>query len=264
MPLYADLIQSAISSGQVRSSDLPDWFSQYETRLTLQTSSLPPQPGELGRELIEIKGDGSAYFWLVETPNGVKIYPLINDINYAQPHENSYQYDDLTGDASPDLVIYRSTSPGSTQQIIPHIFDLSVEPPTELSFQTQIPIDFGLEPGAEVKVLTNDGGNKSLQVTNTLLPACLTYATQRYSWDGTIFNTSPLKYDLVPVSGYEAYCQIILETASSAWGPDAAISVTLPLLDIWPPVVDLHMMNYATVWGFCMHLQVSQQKLFAI
>jgi hypothetical protein len=238
MSLYAHLIQSAIASGQVRITDLPAWFSQYETRLTLQTSSLPPQPGELDRELIEIKGEGSAYFWLVQTPNSVNVYPLINDINYDQPHENSYLYDDLTGDALPDMVIYRSTSPGTTQQIIPRIFDLSVEPPVELPIQDHFPIDFGLEPRAEAEVMSSTAGGKQLQVTNILLPACPTYVTQQFTWDGTIFLLSPSQYELVPVSGLEAYCEIIIDTASSAWGPEVAITVTLPLLEIWPPETD--------------------------
>ena len=239
MPLYADLIQSAISSGQVRTSDLSEWFSQYETRLTLQTYSFPPQPGELSRQLIEIKGNGSAFFWLVESPTGVNIYPLINDIDFNQPHENSYLYDDLTGDAASDLVIYRHTSPGNTQQITPLIFDLSVAPPVELPIQDHAPIDFGLEPSADVKVVTSAGGQNQLQMTNTLLPACPTYVNQQYSWDGSIFIVSPLQYDLIPLTGLESYCEIVLDTASSSWGPTAAISVTLPLLDIWPPETDL-------------------------
>jgi len=239
MPLYADLIQSAISSGQVRTSDLPEWFSQYETRLTLQTSSFPPQPGELSRQLIEIKGNGSAFFWLVESPAGVNIYPLINDIDFNQSHENSFLYDDLTGDAAFDLVIIRHTSPGNTQQITPHIFDLSVAPPYELPIQDHAPIDFGLEPSAVVKVVASAAGQTQLQVTNTLLPACPTYVNQLYSWDGSIFDVSPLQYDLIPITGLESYCEIVLDTASSSWGPAAAISITLPLLDIWPPQTDM-------------------------
>jgi hypothetical protein len=239
MPLYTDLIQSAIVSGQARSSDLPEWFSQYEKRLTLQTYSFPPQPGELSRQLIEIKGNGSAFFWLVENPTGVNIYPLINDIDFNQPHENSYLYDDLTGDSASDLVIFRQTSPGNTQQIIPHIFDLSVAPPVELPIQDYAPIDFGLEPSAAVKLVTSAEGQNQLQMTNTLLPACPTYVNQQYTWDGSIFNVSPLQYDLIPLTGLEGYCEIVLDTASSSWGPAAAISVTLPLLDIWPPDEDM-------------------------
>ena len=239
MSLYADLIQSAISSGQVRTSDLPAWFSQYETRLTLQTSSFPPQPGELSRQLIEIKGNGSAFFWLVESPTGVNIYPLINDIDFNQPHENYYLYDDLTSDSASDLVIFRHTSPGDTQQITPHIFDLSAAPPFELFIQDHTPVDFGLEPSAVVKVVTSSAGQNQLQVTNTVLPACPTYINQQYSWDGSIFNVSPLQYDLVPLTGLESYCEIVLDTASSGWGPSAVISVTLPLLEIWPPETDM-------------------------
>ncbi len=239
MALYADLIQSAIVSGQVRTSDLPAWFTQYETRLNLQTSSLTPQPGELSRSLIEISGPGSAYFWLIETPNGVNIYPLVNDIDFDQPHENSFLYDDLTGDSSPELVIYRRTSPGDTQQILPHIYDLSIEPPVEMPIQDQIPTDFGLEPRAEVVVLADNGGTNQLQLTNTLLPACPTKVTQQFIWDGTIFTLSPLQYELVPISGQESFCEIVLDTASTQWGPEATIDIALPLLDIWPPTTDI-------------------------
>jgi hypothetical protein len=239
MVLYANLIQSGIVSGQVRTSDLPTWFAQYETRLDLQTSPLPPQPGELSRLLLEISGPGSAYFWLVETPNGVNIYPLINDIDFDQPHENSFLYDDLTGDSAPDLVIYRRTSPGNTQQILPHIYNLSIEPPVEIPIQDQIPTDFGLEPRAEVDVLSGTGGINQLQLTNTLLPACPTYVTQQYIWDGAIFTVSPLQYELIPITGQETFCEIVLDAASAGWGPEAAIDITLPLLDVWPPATDI-------------------------
>ncbi len=244
MILYSDLFQDAISSGQVRSSDLSAWFTQYETRLTLHTSPLPPQSGELGRELIELRGDGSAYFWLVETPNSVNVYPLLDDIDHSQPHENSYLYDDLTGDTEPELVIYRATSPGNTEMILPHIFDLSIEPPSELLIDEQVPEDFGLEPRAEAQSVSSTGNAHQLLLTNTLLPACPTYVSQLYSWNGTSFETSPLQYELVPVIGQEEYCEIVLETATSSWGPQAAISVTLPLLDVWPPEVDMQNKPY--------------------
>ncbi|OGO13749.1 MAG: hypothetical protein A2Y53_03210 [Chloroflexi bacterium RBG_16_47_49] len=238
MTLYANLITSAVSSGQVRSIDLPSWFNQYETRLALHISTLLPQPGELGRVLIEITGEGSAYFWLVENPTGVNIYPLLNDINFDQPHINAYIYDDLTGDNVPELVIYRTTSPGLTRQITPIIFDLSISPPVVLPIQEQIPIDFGLEPRAEVEIISGTGVSPSLQVTNILLPACSTYVTQQYTWDGTAFLISPLQYELVPVSGLLAYCELVLNSASDGWGPEAALTVTTPLLETWPPETD--------------------------
>ncbi|HEX9092333.1 MAG TPA: hypothetical protein VF831_12630, partial [Anaerolineales bacterium] len=205
--LYTDLIKSAISSGQVRSADLPTWFNLYETRLTLQIFSLTPQPGELGRELIEITGAGSAYLWMVETPTGTEIYPLLNDIDFDQPHENAYLYADLTNDSSPDLVLYRATTPGVTQFIPPHIFDLSSTPPLELPLQEAVPMDFGLEPRTRVEVDTTSNGAASLRLTSILMPSCPTHITEEYSWNGEFFSASQLKYELVPQEGFLAYCQ---------------------------------------------------------
>jgi hypothetical protein len=46
---------------------------------------------------------------MVESPGGTAVYTLINDINFDQPHENSYAYEELTGDGSSDLIISRLT-----------------------------------------------------------------------------------------------------------------------------------------------------------
>ncbi len=236
--LYSELIQSAIASGQVRLSDLPGWFSTYETRLELQTSSLPPQPGELGRELIELVGDGSAYLWLVQTPAEVHIYPLLNDIDYQQPHENNFVYADLTGDANPDLVIYRQLTPGVTILFQPHIFDLSISPPKELPIQDQPPTDFGLEPHTEAQTVTSTSGENSLQLIYLVQPACPATITQEYSWDGEIFSTSAFEYKLKPVEGLQAFCETVLDQASAGWGPSAAISIATAMLEVWPPETD--------------------------
>ena len=242
--LYIDLIKSAISSGQVRSADLPTWFNLYETRLALQISSLSSQPGELGRELIELSGAGSAYLWMVETPSGTEIYPLLNDIDFDQPHENANLYADLTDDGSPDLVIYRVTTPGVTQFIRPHIFNLVSTPPIELPLQEQVPIDFGLESRTKVELTTGSTGNASLYLTNTLMPSCPTHITQDLSWNGEFFSTSQLLYELVPQEGFLAYCQLILDEATAHWGPEATISIITPLLDLWPPEQDTHGQPY--------------------
>ncbi len=237
--LYAELIKPAINSGQVRTGDLTGWFRQHESRLSLQTSPFPPQPGELGRVLIEITGEGSAFLWLVENPVETSIYPLINDINFDQPHENALLYDDLTGDNIPELVIYRRDSPDLTQLITPHIFDVSVSPPTELPIQDQIPINFGLEFRTEAGIGTSSEGTKYLQVTSILLPSCPTVVTQDYKWSEATFSVSSLQYNLNPLSELLAYCEIVIDAASNSWGPEPAISIINPLLDLWPPKTDI-------------------------
>ena len=238
--LYSDLIKASIATGQVRANDLPTWFSLYETRLMLHISPLPAQPGELGRELLEVIGDGSAFLWLVEKPNGTSVYPLINDINYNQPHENAFLYHALTDDSTPELVIYRRNSPGNTLLVPPHIFNLSVSPPAELPVQDQFPIDFGLEPRTQTEIVTNTQGGNNLRVTSTLLPACPAYATQEYGWNGSSFTTTPLQYELAPVTGFTVYCEVVFDEAASGWGPEASIIVANAMLGVWPPESDTH------------------------
>ena len=236
--LYSDLIEAAVTSGQVRAADLSAWFSSYETRIELLVSPVPPQSGELGRELIELKAEGSAYLWMIEKPTGTSIYPLINDVNYTLPHLNAFSYGDLTADSAPELVIYRSETPGATILVPPHIFNLSVIPPLELPVQEQVPMDFGLEPRTEVEVVTTSPGNSTLSVTSIVLPACPAYVTQDYTWNDNIFTVTPLAYKLVPVYDLRTYCEVILDAASNGWGPDAALTVATAMLEIWPPETD--------------------------
>jgi hypothetical protein len=242
--LYSQLIKAAIMSGQVRGGDLPSWFHSYEPRLGLQISPLPAEPGELGRELIEIIGDGSAYLWLVELPGETNVYPLLNDIDYQQPHENAYLYADLTGDSSPDLVIYRKFTPGLTSLVKPYIYDLSVSPPLQLAIQDQLPVDFGLEPQTSAQMLTNPAGVNVLKWTFTIQPACPAHVTQEYTWMKDQFLSSALHYELNPVRDLAAYCDEVLNEASRGWGPEAAITVAISMLEIWPPEEDIQGRSY--------------------
>jgi hypothetical protein len=234
--IYSDLIQSALMSGQVRLSDLSAWFALYETRLVLKFLSVPPQPGELGRGVIEITGPGSAYLWLIEDPLGTKIFPIINDIDFSQPHENKFLYDQLNG--TPQLVIYRQFTPGLTLMLLPHIFDLSVSPPDELPIEEQTPLDFGLEPQTVVSVIHLSQNEDTIQVTNTLSPACPLHVTQEYHWSEDHFEASPLKYEISPISSLAAYCETVLDVASNNWGSAPAIIIARSMLEIWPPQKD--------------------------
>lgn len=238
MRLYAELIKSAISSGQTRSSDLTAWFTHYETRLTLQLVPFTPLPGELGRFVIEIRGDGSAYFWLVETPLGVAVYPLLNDMDYHQPHADAFFYIELTGDASPEVVVYRQETPGQTRLILPRFFDVSTTPPTELPIQPQLPVDFGLEARISVLGAANSLGKPSLLVTYHLLPACPVAVTQEFAWNGSQVSPSPLLYSLYPVTSLLPYCEIAVGNAVDKWGAQASITILDTLLPLWPPVSD--------------------------
>ncbi len=62
--------------------------------------------------------------------------------------------------------------------------------------------------------------------------------TQEYTWNGNSFINTPLQFELVPVTGLEAYCEVVLDEASSGWGPEAAITIANSILDTWPPETD--------------------------
>jgi hypothetical protein len=237
--LYSELIQSAIETGQTRVSDLPAWFSQYETRLNLKISTLSAHPGELSRQIVEIIGEGSAFLWLVEKPGGTSIYPLLDDIDYKQPHENAFVYGDLTKDGSPEVVIYRKSTPGVTLLFQPSIFDISVSPPSLLPIQEQVPVDFGIEPRTQADILENSHGGNNLKLEFIMLPACPVTKAWEYSWDRDKFFTISLSYEMVPITGLTAYCQVAFDEAVTNWGPFTASNLGNTLLGVWPPATDM-------------------------
>jgi hypothetical protein len=99
-------------------------------------------------------------------------------------------------------------------------------------------MDFGLEPRTEVEVISDTIGGNLLQVTSVLLPSCPAHVTQDYTWKDDIFTITPLEYKLVPVYELRSYCEVVLDTASAGWGPEAAINVATAMLEIWPPETD--------------------------
>jgi len=235
---YAALVNEAILTDRVRVDDLPAWFSQHETRLQLNAYKMPAIPGELGRRLIEITGLGSAYLWVREAPTGAQVYPLMGNFDLENPSQTAYFLSDLTGDGFEDLVLYRQDTPGVTTLQPPRIFDLAPIPPLELPTAAQVPFDFGTGFEISPAALPNANGGSDLQMTAVLSPACPVHASQVYHWDGAGFNAGPFQYTVHPIPGLQAYCETIVDHAALRWGPQAALSLAEPLLELWPPEQD--------------------------
>jgi hypothetical protein len=72
-------------------------------------------------------------------------------------------------------------------------------------------------------------------VINSLSPACPTYVIQQYQWNGSLFVSTPLQYEITPLNEISQYCEVVLETASDLWGPEPTIKVAQAMLEIWPP-----------------------------
>lgn len=235
---YARLIMESVNSGQVRVDDLPDWFARYESNLVLTVYTLPLQPGELSRRLIEISGKGSAYLFLVELPSGAQVFPLVTDFDFLTQHQTAFTLGDLTGDSIEELVIYRSTSQGENFLQFPNVFDLSQVPPLPLSFSPEMPLDFGTDSETTFLVETNQDGGSDLQMFAHFFPACPVLSTRVYGWDGGQMVGYPLQYALENPATARGECETTIDHAALAWGAPLTLALAEPLLEYWPPSSD--------------------------
>jgi hypothetical protein len=236
--VYAALIEEALEAGQVRDSELVDWFANYEKELSLSVYKFTSQPGELSRQLLEIQGAGGAYIWMVEVPGQVNLYPLASDFDFDDRGKNDFAVGDLTGDGIDEIAVYFSPRADDFFLRNPQVFSLAQLPPVELPFRPEIPKDFKLEYEVDIATIPNNTRGADLQYTATFFPACPVYVTRSYQWDGEKFDPLPFQYLVEPESGLEGFCEVVVDHASLTWGPQAALSIAEQLLPIWPPELD--------------------------
>jgi hypothetical protein len=236
--IYANLIEEALDAGQVRVNELSEWFSLYEPSMILYTYQLPTQPGELGQYLIEIVGEGGAYIWLIEKPGDVETYSLASYFDYENDTHTDFTIGDFTNDGNVDVAIYRSPTPGAYVLSPPIVFDLSFTPPIELTFEPDIPIDFIMNFEVDIVAVNNNLGGDDIQYTAAFFPACPVYITRTYRWDNQRFEHFPLQYDIEPRPELLGFCEVIVDHSALVWGPEVTLSITEPLLHLWPPLTD--------------------------
>lgn len=251
---YADLIRSAIDSGQVRIEDLPAWFQLNQPTLMLTMYPLQIQPGELNRQLLEISGAGAAYLWLLQTPTSIQVYPLMSDFDLVDHLETSFVIADLTDDGIDEISIYRTLTPGRTHYPPLRVFSQAQIPPLELPIAAEMPLDFYTEWTAELVAVPSGTGPQDLQLTVTLFPACPVYYTRSYHWSGSRFEVVPQQYSLSPQPGLEAACENAVDHAAMNWGAEPAMQLALQTLPVWPPLEDLQGKPYSAdardAWRF--------------
>jgi hypothetical protein len=236
--IYAALIEEALEAGQVRVSELEQWFANYEDELSLSIYNFSPQPGELGRQLLEIKGAGGAYIWVQEVPGQVNLYPLASDFDFNHRGENDFIISDFTGDGFDEIAIYLSPRADEFLLKNPQVFSLVNLPPVELPFHPEIPTDFKMDYQVDIAAVSGANGGDDLQYTATFFPACPVFVTRSYQWNGAQFDPLPFQYLIEPESGLEGFCEVIVDHASLSWEPQASLSIAEQLLPIWPPEND--------------------------
>lgn len=244
--LYSKLLEDALETGQVRFSELVEWFASNEVELSLEVHNLTATPGELGRHLLEIKGAGGAYIWMQELPDQVNLFPLTADFDFNSTTSSDFVISDFTGDDIDEIAIY--FAPGIDNFLLndPQVFSLSHLPPEKLLFRSEIPYNFMMEYHANIAAIPDESGTNVLQYTAVFFPACPVYVTRSYEWNGTSFDPMPFQYLVEPEPNLEGFCEVVLDHASLSWGPQAALSIAEQLLPIWPPEFDSSRNPYPT------------------
>lgn len=236
--VFAQMLQEELESGQVRINGLSEWFEGYEDEFSLSLYPLTTQPGELSRQIIEIKGHGGAYLLLQELPTQVNIFALASSFDFKSNNESDFVVSDLTGDGASEVAVYFPPKMDDYLLKNPRVFSLAQLPPFELSFRPENPIDFKMNYQIDVVAIPNENGSNDLQYTARFFPACPVYITRSYQWDGTWFDPLPFQFSIEPRLGLEGFCEVIVNHASLSWGPQAALAISEPLLPRWPPTRD--------------------------
>lgn len=236
---YAELIAQALNRGETDRDGLADWFHNHEQRLDLYAVRMKPRSGYIGSDLLEIRGQGSAFIWLLETPGSFQAAALTSGFDFVNAPQARSIVSDLTGDGIEEAVIYQSTPQGTFNLISPRVFDLSQVPARELYFHPGgVQFNLGTDYDNNWIIVKDETGNNTLAFQSTVLPACPVTIRRFYEWDGSGFAFTRSDYAVSPGTGALSFCRFSVDQAANNWGPAAAIQVIQPLIPSWPPVQD--------------------------
>jgi hypothetical protein len=237
---YAALITQELNAGRVQLASLFDWGNFQDPPVAIETFNLETPPGLLSSNLIKVSAgeSGSAFFWLLERPNGFESFPLTSDFDFVHPSTTSHFVSDLTGDGSPEVAIFRTRVPNSNRAAPPRLFDLNQQPPVELSFEAANPPEIGpdfdnhWEPAA--------AGEGDLQFADAIFPPCPVTIRHLYDWNGRGFEFREARYEVDPSPELLSYCSLVVEHAASVWDVATTVRIMETLLQSWPPETDLN------------------------
>ncbi len=238
---YADLLAGGLTRGETDLSQLYIWFHTQEPRLALYMIELKPPSGYLASYLAEIRGAGSAFIWLLQTPSGFQARPLLTNFDFVHVPQARWMIADLNRDQADgeEVAIYFTVPQDPASPDAPYVFNLAQVPPRELPFLPQESIFFlGLTFENRWVVLEDPQGGNQLAFRNSLFPPCPVEVRLAYRWNGLYFAWVDTHYELVGEPLSLGYCRLVVDHAATAWGPAAAISLMEPLLPEWPPAQD--------------------------
>jgi hypothetical protein len=239
-PAFAALITQSLNAGTFRLSDLPQWALAQDPPARIELIPLPDSSGSSASDLISVNlyPHGSAAFWLLETNAGFASYPLATHFDFRHTTSLGIVTADLTRDGFPEAVIYPSLPPGSTTYDHPWVFDLSVQPPRLLPFESFPPPEVSQDFSSGWTALESAAGSgglvRDLQFVASVFPACPVTVSHTYSWNEETFRFASADYTIDPAPHLLSYCSFIIDHAINVWGPAAAISIMESILLSWP------------------------------
>jgi hypothetical protein len=118
--VYAGLVAEALNQGQSDLAGLPLWFQAMSTSVqqpqaVLHMVDATPPPGYVGSYILEIRHQGSAFIWLLQTASGFQAYPLLAYFDFIHESQANWILTDLDNNPTngEEIAIYRSTLPNS-------------------------------------------------------------------------------------------------------------------------------------------------------
>lgn len=231
------LITEELNAGRVLLADLYNWGINQDPPLTLEVIPLETPTGLLGSYLVKISAaeNGSAFFWLLEKPNGFASYPLTNDFDFIHPSQVNYFIGDVTGDGRFEVGIFRARVPGTYRYTLPRVFQLNQQPPVELPFASPPAKDIGPDFENHWEPVAAGEAEGDLQFSSTVFPPCPVAVRHVYDWNGQAFELLNESYTLNPHPTLLSYCSLVIDHAASVWGLDTTIQLMETLLPDWPP-----------------------------
>jgi hypothetical protein len=239
---YVDLILSALNRAETDLPNLKKWFNQQDLRMNLYLVEMEPIPGYKGSYLVEVRGSGSAFIWLLESSTGFSASTLETNFDYVNQITSGWITGEFTGDPTDgvEAAFYFSNKPKDLQVQPPAVFNLGSRPKTRLPFVPEEDIfNVGMEINNYWAVGGLDGGQNTLVFESQVYHLCPVTVRREYIWNGDIFAIQNEDYSLDPQIEVLNVCEFVLEHAEKFWGPHAAAQIIEELLPVWPPPKDI-------------------------
>jgi len=238
---YANILSRNLNNGSVQFKELKNWFESIEPRMTLSIIPTETNGKYINSYLIEIKGNGAAYIWIVQTSTGYKADALVSHFDFVNRIDAHWILSDLVGDfLGEELVVYYTNPSDNYELDAPYIFGFYEGIPVELGFQPEQQLfEIGVEYSNYWRILVNEQGENELIFETHVFPSCRVRIRQAFEWNGTHFVEKWTHFDVEPDTDNLNYCEFNVEHAINYWGPDAAIQIMEPILPYWPPEKDL-------------------------